>query len=82
MEYNARVCNHMYIQHEGEARGLYVLVVTHECIILIQPSLGCINWFVYSPVLASSPGLRGEGKGRPGDEASPVHKYKVIADSV
>ena len=46
MEYNARVCNHKYIQHEGEARGLYVLVVTHECIILIQPSLGCINWFV------------------------------------
>ena len=28
-EYNARVCNHKYIQHEGEARGLYVLVVTH-----------------------------------------------------
>ena len=46
MEYNARVCNHKYVQHEGEARGLYVLVVTHECIILIQPSLGCINWFV------------------------------------
>ena len=46
MEYNARVCNHKYIQHEGEARGLYVLVVTHECIILIQPSLGCINWLL------------------------------------
>ena len=45
-EYNAFVRNHKYIQHEGEARGLYVLVVTHECIILIQPSLGCINWFV------------------------------------
>ena len=28
MEYNARVCNHKYIQHEGEAPGLYVLVVT------------------------------------------------------
>ena len=39
MEYNARVCNHKYIQHEGEARGMYILVATHECIILIQHSL-------------------------------------------
>ena len=46
MEYNARVSNHKYIQHEGEARGQYVLVVTHECIYSVQPSLGCINWFV------------------------------------
>ena len=40
MEYNARVCNHKYIQYEGEARGLYVLVVTHEYIILQTALLG------------------------------------------
>ena len=40
MEYNARVCNHKYIQHEGEARGLYVVVVMHECIILQTALLG------------------------------------------
>ena len=31
MEY-ARVSNHKNIQREGETRGLYVVVVTHECI--------------------------------------------------
>ena len=37
MEYSARVCNH---------KPRAVCVVTHEFIILIQPSLRCINWFV------------------------------------
>ena len=31
MEYNARVCNHKYIQHEGEARGLYVYLYVCTC---------------------------------------------------
>ena len=51
MDNNARVSSHNYIQHEGEARGLYALVVTHECIYSIQPCLGCINWFVANKVL-------------------------------
>ena len=40
MDNNARVSNLKYMQHEGEARGLYVLVVTHECIILHTALLG------------------------------------------
>ena len=45
MEYNAPVCNHKYIQHEGKALGLHVLVVTHEYNheYSIQASF---NWFV------------------------------------
>ena len=39
MEYNARVSNHEYVKHEGKARGLYVVVVMHECIYFIQPCL-------------------------------------------
>ena len=53
--YNARVSNHKYIQHGGEARGLYVLVVTHECIYSIQPCMGCINWFVAYTALIDHP---------------------------
>ena len=50
---NARVSNYKYIEHEGETRGLYVLVVTHEYIYSMQPSLGCINWFVaYKALIA------------------------------
>ena len=40
---------HVHIQHEGEARGLFVLVVTHEL------CLGCINWFVVYKALIDRP---------------------------
>ena len=39
-EYNALVRNHKYIQPSGFALVLYVLVVTHSCIILHTAELG------------------------------------------
>ena len=39
-EYNALVRNHKYIQPSGFALVLYVLVVTHSCIILHTAQLG------------------------------------------
>ena len=44
MEYNARVSNHKYIQHEGKVQGLYVLDVYAQ--VHLQSCLWCINWHV------------------------------------
>ena len=42
-EYNALVRNHKYIQPSGFALVLYVLVVTHSCIILHTAQLGVVS---------------------------------------
>ena len=46
MGYIKHECSN-HIQHEGEARGLYVVMQESRL-----PFLGCINWFVsYKPLI-------------------------------